>query len=277
MMGYELYRDVKEWAPPGLTHREKLTAMVLADDANDRTRLTYRSVVDPEIMRQALVKNDRDMRKVVAKLLDHKVMEHAGGGHNGKAAKFRFLHLSPDGCPGAPACNCPLTKPVQIEPATHDVAGPEGTGYNTATHGGPVQKEPATQPVGGSNRHGSRSNSNLPTPSSPSNDSSSPRARAELIVQRFGATEDETKTLLDKIEATRRIDNLPAYVSTLASRGDLEAQLVDLRGRRDQSAAAYLKARDGGGGPHPFQDDGAGLSCAVCSLSPTHARHRGAS
>ncbi|MEU3287811.1 hypothetical protein [Streptomyces longwoodensis] len=96
-MGYELYREVKVWAPTTLTHREKLTALVLADDANDKTRLTYSSVVDPEIMRQAMVPDDRSMRRIIAKLKEEKVLEHVGGGHNGRTAKYRFLHMAPAG------------------------------------------------------------------------------------------------------------------------------------------------------------------------------------
>ena len=163
-MGYPLYREIKVWAPLSLTHREKLTAMVLADDANDTSRLTFHSTEDPDLMRYSLVKNDRDMRKILARLRDEKVLEAAGGGHNGRVAKFRFLHLDPDGCPGRPDCTCPTALPVQKEPPTgaaaEGVGGPESTGYTE----GSGQKEPPTDGVGGSNRHRSRSKKNRPTP-----------------------------------------------------------------------------------------------------------------
>ncbi|MFJ4012229.1 hypothetical protein [Streptomyces sp. NPDC090026] len=170
-MGYELYREVKVWAPDGLTHREKLTALVLADDAHERTRLTWKSVVDPEIMRQAMVKNDRDMRKIIAALQAVKVLEHAGGGHNGRTAKYRFAHLAPEGCPGPP-CECPLALPVQNAPATH-VGGSESTGYEEAPDTETCQNEPATDDVAGPNRHRSRSESDRPTPSTSSTTTSS--------------------------------------------------------------------------------------------------------
>jgi hypothetical protein len=147
-MGYELYREVKKWAPETLTHREKLTAMILADDANEATRLTWSSVIDPEIMRQAMIKTERDMRKVLARLVDEKVLEHVGGGHNGKVAKYRLLPLEPAGSP--------------------EVAGPKKTSYSDGGDGEGFQKEPATDGVGGLFRNRRRSKKDLPTPFSSS-------------------------------------------------------------------------------------------------------------
>ncbi|MYU22706.1 hypothetical protein [Streptomyces sp. SID8352] len=95
VMGFLLYREVKMWAPPSLTHQEKLTALVLADDANDDSRLTYNSVVDEEIMRYAMVPDSRKMLRIVARLKREKVLEQVGKGHNGRTAKYRFLHLGP--------------------------------------------------------------------------------------------------------------------------------------------------------------------------------------
>ncbi|MGW2258987.1 hypothetical protein ACWCXE_14275 [Streptomyces sp. NPDC001780] len=97
-MGYPLFREVKKHAPAGLTHQEKLTAMVLADDANDDTRLTYTSVVDPEILRQAMVPDARKMMRILAKLREKKVIEQIGRGCNGRTAKYRFLPLGPAEC-----------------------------------------------------------------------------------------------------------------------------------------------------------------------------------
>jgi hypothetical protein len=172
------------WAPPTLTHREKLTAMVLADDANDQTRVTWSSVVDPEIMRQAMIKNDRDMRKVVARLQDEKVIEHAGGGHNGRTAKYRFLHMAP----------ASVAKPVQKEPATDDVGGPKETGYADEREVKPVRNDPPTGTVAGPNRHRSRSKSDPPTPSLPTTSPSKTAARKR-------AAAGEKHTVADQLTA----------------------------------------------------------------------------
>ncbi|MFF4933579.1 hypothetical protein ACFY2H_32500 [Streptomyces griseofuscus] len=163
-MGYELYREVKVWAPPSLTHREKLTAMVLADDANDRTRLTYSSVVDPEIMRQAMVPDDRSMRRIVAKLKEEKVLEHAGGGHNGRTAKYRFLHLAP--------ATSGAEMPGENDPATPAVAGSEAPSYDSTPDEHVGEKDPPTGGVAGSFSAGRRAKKTRPTPSPPTTSSS---------------------------------------------------------------------------------------------------------
>lgn len=163
-MGYELYREVKVWAPPSLTHREKLTALVLADDANDRTRLTYSSVVDPEIMRQAMIPDDRSMRRIVAKLKEEKVLEHVGGGHNGRTAKYRFLHLAPAGSGGE--------MPGDSDPATPSVGGSESPSYEGTPGEKAGEKDPPTDGVAGSFSASRRVKKTRPTPSPPTTSSS---------------------------------------------------------------------------------------------------------
>lgn len=169
-MGYELYREVKRHAPETLTHREKLTAMVLADDANDESRTTWNSAFTPETLAFCMVKNERDMRKILARLQDEKVIEHVGGGHNGRIAKFRFLELGP---------------------AT--VGGSERTGYEVPK-AEPVQKEPPTEGVGGSFRNRRGSKSNLPTPQSPQ-ELSSPLAAPEPDQPKPAATPKDEREI----------------------------------------------------------------------------------
>lgn len=187
-MGYELYREVKRYAPQTLTHREKLTAMVLADDANDTSRSTWNSAFDPEIMSACMVKNDREMRKVLARLQEEKVIEHAGGGHNGRVAKFRFLHMAP---------------------AT--VGGPERTAYEDPNRDGVTQKEPPTEGVGGPFRASSRSKKNLPTPFSPQDLSSPPAAPAHEAPEPPAATDTER----EKISSNDTDAVLAAYATAL--------------------------------------------------------------
>jgi len=186
-MGYNLYREVKRAAPDVLTHREKLAAMVLADDANDKTRLTYGSTVDPELMQHAMVKTEREMRRILARLQEVKIVEHAGGGHNGRTAKYRFLHLDPDGCPGSP-CRCPLALGGEKEPPTDaddtsgvdSVGGLETPAYDEPETGPAGEKSPPTEGVGGRFPPRRRAKKAPPTPTTSSTtsfkDSSAPPA-----------------------------------------------------------------------------------------------------
>jgi hypothetical protein len=136
--------------------------MVLADDANDVTRLTWKSVVDPELMQQAMVKNQRDMLKIVARLQEEKVLEHAGGGHNGKIAKYKFLHLASVSSMGVQNEH-PTGKGVESEHPTGD---------------GPDQNEHPSDAEGCSFSTRRVSETNTPTPSSPPTTSPSSSADA---------------------------------------------------------------------------------------------------
>jgi hypothetical protein len=154
-MGYPIYRDVKVWASSELTKGEKLAALVLADDANDRTRLTFSSTEDPEILRQALVPDDRAMRRILVALQKLKIIVHAGGGYNGSTAKYRFLHLDPTGCPGPPECVCPAGKAGENHPSSEPRDGDEG-GQKSPAFPDPQDLLGSDQhpPSGGSNEAG---------------------------------------------------------------------------------------------------------------------------
>lgn len=168
-MGYKLYREVKVWAPVSLTRGEKLAALVIADDANDDSRVTWSSVSDPEIMRQAMVPDDRAMRRIITKLKREKVLEHLSGGHNGRVAKYRFLHLAP--AEGG-------EKQGENHPATDDVAGWKSPSYGDESNGASAENHPATDRVAGQISPSSRVETTLPTPD-PSTTSPSSVAEAD--------------------------------------------------------------------------------------------------
>lgn len=198
-MGYELYREVKVWAPESLTPREKLAALVIADDANDASRITWSSVSDPEIMRQAMVPDDRAMRRIITKLKREKVLEHLGGGHNGRAAKYRFLHLAPAGG-GKQGGN---------HPATDRVAGSESPAYANETTGRGEQNRPATDHVAGQISPSSRVNSTLPTPYPSTTSPSAAEAVDKPPTGDTGQGEDHTSTT-PQDTAVAFLETLPA-------------------------------------------------------------------
>jgi hypothetical protein len=113
-------------------------------------------------MQQAMVKNQRDMLKIVARLQEEKVLEHAGGGHNGKIAKYKFLHLASVSSMGVQNEH-PTGKGVESEHPTGD---------------GPDQNEHPTDAEGCSFSTRRVSETNTPTPSSPPTTSPSSSADA---------------------------------------------------------------------------------------------------
>ncbi|MEE1763675.1 hypothetical protein [Streptomyces sp. SP18BB07] len=161
--------------------------MILADDANDVTRETFSSVVDPDILRFAMVKNDRDMRKILARLVEEKVLERVSGGGNGRVAKYRFRYLTPADSPNVAgpeetAKGIPgLVVAGPESTSNSEVAGSDETANSVPGSGAMSQKEPATEGVGGSFSHRSRSKKNLPTPSTSSTTSSTTAAPDESV------------------------------------------------------------------------------------------------
>lgn len=205
-MGFLLFREVKMWAPASLTHQEKLTALVLADDANDDTRLTYNSVVDEEIMRYAMVPDSRKMLRIIARLKREKVLEQVGKGHNGRTAKYRFLHLGPAD-----------SKDGEIDHPTDRVEGsnepPYGPGQE-APEGGemnhPTDAEgwSFTTTKGGQKNHPYTSTSSTTTSSSSANASEEPPADAPAAEPAKPKRKPRKKTAASKANPHQVADDL---------------------------------------------------------------------
>lgn len=179
-MGYALYREVMRYAPNSLTKGEKLAAMVLADDANDDTRTTWSSVVDPEIMRQAMVPDERAMLRIIARLKAEKVIEHSGGGHNGKVAKYKFIALAPADAPakGGEKDHPTNGKGGENHPATEhegwQESPPNGEESSATVHKITTQRGGK----GGDFLHGRVVKTTTPTPLPPTTASSSSKEEA---------------------------------------------------------------------------------------------------
>jgi hypothetical protein len=137
-MGYLLYREVKVWAPRTLTKGEKLTALVLADNADDRSRETRDSVVDPELMEEAMVPDERSMRRIIARLQEELVIRNIVAGHNGRTAKFKFLSLAPADWVGTTGYR-----------KRSEVGGQKSPAYNEGAPEAPAENHPPTDGVAG--------------------------------------------------------------------------------------------------------------------------------
>lgn len=58
-LGHRLYREVRDFAPADLTHGELVVALMIADDANDGTRLSW---IDQELLCARARMSDRGVR-----------------------------------------------------------------------------------------------------------------------------------------------------------------------------------------------------------------------
>jgi biotin operon repressor len=66
-VGYELYRQIRDLAPPGWTSGERLVAWVIADDANEETRRSF--IALDELARRCGM-SERGVRKALEKLAE---------------------------------------------------------------------------------------------------------------------------------------------------------------------------------------------------------------
>lgn len=104
--------EVLHSAPEALTHREKLLLVVLAEDANDDSRVTWNSVERPEVLRGAKV--SRSQLYAVLKSLAHKgAIEKLAAGQKNGAAKYRITKFPGLQCQenrdAEPPSQCPQT------------------------------------------------------------------------------------------------------------------------------------------------------------------------
>lgn len=112
-MGIRLYVEVLDYAPTTLTHREKLVLAVLAEDAPDKTRVTWSSVEDPKILRRGKVTRPQ-MYEVLKGLVTKGVIKKKSAGQKHAAAKYELLPLAAQ-CP-----EIPDTEPPSQCPETPD-------------------------------------------------------------------------------------------------------------------------------------------------------------
>lgn len=91
-MGIRLIAEVLDYAPSTLTHRERLLAVVLAEDANEDTRLTWDSVQSEKVRRRAGLSRTQ-LYEVIKGLVAAGVLKKVVTGQKNSAAKYVFLPL----------------------------------------------------------------------------------------------------------------------------------------------------------------------------------------
>lgn len=109
-MGIRLIVEVLNQAPEALTHREKLLLVVLAEDANDDTRMTWNSVERPEVLRGAKVSRSQ-LYAVLKSLATKGALEKLAAGQKNGTAKYKISKFPEPQCPGIPDTDDPSQGP----------------------------------------------------------------------------------------------------------------------------------------------------------------------
>ncbi len=228
-MGYELRRWLAEHLPPGLSSGERLVALEVADQANERTRRAYGRVTLDTVIRRTGFANEKQLGKVLGKLgangVELRVPVRDKQGQvvadvrgrtlfacNGHALEFYVPRLGE-----CPALKVPQAGDLEAPP---DGGPSEAEGPPPGPEAPPVGAEgpppgPEAPPSGG------------PISSSPQNSSSSPRAGAvRIVADRLGCPEDEAKRIVDLLAAGNTVRSWGPYLRAMS-----DADLTSLQAR----------------------------------------------
>jgi len=109
-VGIRLIVEVLTSAPEALTHREKLLLVVLAEDANDDTRVTWNSVERPEVLRGAKLSRSQ-LYAVLKKLIAKGVLAKLAAGQKNGTAKYQIAKFPESQCQGIADTDAPPQRP----------------------------------------------------------------------------------------------------------------------------------------------------------------------
>ncbi|WP_261561601.1 hypothetical protein [Frankia tisae] len=284
-MGYPLYREVKNYAPADLKPAELLLLLLIADDANDKTRLSFAS-------REQLVKWMRmsewdGVKKVLQRLRDHKLELRVPFGEDraGRPVYARSGHKSVYKIPN-------FESKEGDQPAVEDGHAPEpddvrGDGHPPSQGG---QSSPLDG-VRGDNHPGQGGSSSRPggivIPPISSISSRSPHLSpidpAERALRGSGIEDErEIKSIIGWATDTHRPRG-GGWWNQLHKNGDIPALVADWRAQQTAAAptAPPWCGACGGGNPaartNPRFRTDSGIPCPSCHPTVDHTMERNAS
>lgn len=139
-MGVRLIVEVLDhWQDAGLTAGERSDLLVLAENANDGTRLTWGPVHEPYILRRAN-KTAAGWKNSIGKLIKKGVLVQHTQGHVGQVAVYRLAQL----CPEAPHDGWKgfCTRPERVTPEVTLSEGEPEEGHLTGDPEGHCSGDP---------------------------------------------------------------------------------------------------------------------------------------
>lgn len=249
-MGYELYRHVLNHAPADLSKEERLLLLAIADDANERTRLSRPGVgllehwtgMDAQAIKRAL-------RKLAERGWEIRVpLARRGDGSPVYAFRGRRSTYRVPVFPPRP--DHPMGVAGDLQTARMGVTSDRQSGANgghSCTEWGSLVNEMGvtSDPPSPHSPHYSssaRARETTPDPSGPREEeeekknknkktTETPRTPLQIILDATDATPTEADTLLGHLTRHHHISNLPAWLTTAATNGTLTQHLADHRRR----------------------------------------------
>lgn len=272
-MGYELRRQVRDAIPPGLlTSAERLLLLEIADYANDGTRQGWPGSDELSTLADVSVGSISTLlNRIAEKWMDFRVAigKDAKGrpvyARKGHRTIFRFPPSLPrwdDGCtlrsddgPTLGAEGETTGQPsLHLEGERWDDGSTKGGTVVHPFSSGPLKEEPHL---------------------------SSGQSATAVTLAEHGIADDEREPFTRWIEKSKNVHTPDGWIIAAGRNGTLASRVAEWR-----ATLAPNPIRRGAGDPwstgqldtkpadrHPFEPDGAGLSCTRCSLPAQNARH----
>jgi len=261
-MGYELRRWLADRLPAELSSGERLVALEIADQANEKTRRAFGKAVLATIVRRTGYADEKQLGKVLGKLAAHGIelrvpMRRTDGqvvvdkrGYVMFACNTHALEFLIPTTETCPALKVPRTEDLEGLPngGASDVkappVGPEGPppGAEAPPIGGAKGPPPGPEgpPLGGPFSSDLLSSSPQEISSSLSLDQEAAgpgsverEMNIDPLTQRLmnehQATEDEVEDVIDSVRREGVIRSIPAWASSDIGRADFARRLADHR------------------------------------------------
>lgn len=218
-MGHRLYREILDGAPPEWGHPERLVALVIADDANDKTRRSWIPIQGcwrrgrwQDGIREKAGMAPSSIRRALHRLGQRgfELRVPISTGKDGRpiyAARGRSTDF--------------YVPPLPVRPAPERRSDPDEKALTSDQKGAQFSSKRRPDP-------------STPPLRSPQIPSLSPRA--QLVSERLPeATPEERELIIKRIEA-QNPKNFPAYFRSIP-RDDLDAMLEEIRGQAQPGQA----------------------------------------
>lgn len=243
-MGYQLYRHVLNHAPADLTKEERLLLLAIADDANERTRV---SSPGRDLLEHWTGMGDQALKKALRKLTER--------GWDIRVA----IAKREDGSPIYAVRGRRSTYRVPVFPPRVDHPLPVFRDRHSSPEWG--SQENANEAEWGSFENGMGVSQDPPSPQSPntppraqrarttSHPSGKPRRRTdkkdhrtpvEIVIDATGATETEAESVIARLQNDHEIKSLTGFLKHTADTGDLQAALDSHRTRTRRRRTTQL-------------------------------------
>ena len=241
-MGYRLYRHVLDHAPADLTSGERLLLLVIADDANDNTRLGRPGT---DLLTHRTGVGARGLRKAFERLAERgyelrvPITEDENGqpvfAVRGRRTTYRVPSFPP-------RQDLPKGEPWGPHPGEKG-----GTVVPERGNHGSAKEEPQFPPLPQSPH--SPHHARTPEGTHPADSSRPPKATKTKtknekqpldIVMELGATETEAAAVIQKLTAENRIGNLPGFLTHATANGSLQGHLDVVRASRRRRSTVEL-------------------------------------